>query len=318
MNRPVHVLFMGTPLFGKIVLARLLRTEGVCVVGVVAQPDAPRGRSRQLQREAVAQLAYEVGLPLWQPTSLHEWSDAVPVPDVIVTAAYGKLLPKSVLSLPVLGCINAHASLLPAYRGASPIQHALFDGCTHTGVTIMHMAERMDAGDIICARAVPIGPTDDVHTLTVSLGMLAGDLVAEAVGALLDGTASRTPQDEAHVSYAPKLIRVDERIQFSRHTAIVLTRRLRAFLPSPGMYTTWKGKTLKIYGAQCLDGTVDRLVVPGTVVAMGTSGIDIATADRSIWRATLIQQEGRQKMDAAQFVRGTSMRVGDVLGCGDG
>ncbi len=318
MNRPVQVLFMGTPLFGKIVLARLLRTEGVRIVGVVAQPDAPRGRSRQLQREAVAQLAHEQQLPLWQPTSLHEWCDAIPVPDVIVTAAYGKLLPKSLLALPVLGCINAHASLLPAYRGASPIQHALFDGCTHTGVTIMHMAERMDAGDMICARAIPIDPLDDVHTLTVSLGMLAGDLVVEAVGSLITGTASRTPQDEANVSYAPKLTRADERIQFSEYTAVGLTRRLRGFLPSPGMYTTWKGKTLKVYSAQCTGEMTERAVVPGTVIAMGAHGIDIAAVDGSIWRVVSVQQEGRQKMDAAQFVRGTSMRVGDVLGSGHG
>lgn len=306
-----RIVFFGTPQFAVPSLEALIAGPDV-VVGVVCQPDRPSGRGQQVHAPPVKEAAQAHGIPVLQPTklrppelieSLGAWT-----PDLIVVAAYGRILPKTVLDLPRLGCLNVHASLLPRYRGAAPIQWAIVRGETTTGVTIMQMNERMDEGDMLLQRATPIGEHETHGELDPRLAMLGAETLQEALALLVRGELPPTPQVHADATLAPLIKKEDGRIDWSL-PALDIARRVRAFNPWPSAYTSWDGKMLKIHRARAIGATQAS---PGTVVAVGDS-IDVATGGGTL-AIDELQLEGRKRMPAALSARGAGPRVGAQLG----
>lgn len=313
-TQPLRLVFMGTPQFAVPSLRVLLAGEDR-VIGVVTQPDQPAGRGMALHAPPVKVLAEAHHVPVYQPAKLrapgvleqlHEWQ-----PDLIVVAAYGKILPTSILALPAWGCINVHASLLPKYRGAAPIQWAILRGERETGVTIMRISERMDAGDILLQKTIPIAETDTGGTLHDKLAALGAEALREALMLLKHGQLVPRPQNEAEATYAPLLKKEDGRIDWSQD-AHTLERRIRAFNPWPSAYTTLHGKLLKIFAAQVeRDSTSSHS--PGTVIEVTPVSLVVATGAGSL-SLIEVQLEGKRRLPIAEFLKGYPLVPGLVLG----
>ena len=317
----MRVVFMGTPEFAVPSLAVLLE-EGLNVVAVVTQPDRPKGRKRELTPPPVKVYALEHGLTVLQPEKLRR-PEAVAelkacAPDLIVTAAYGQILPRDVLELPPRGCVNVHGSLLPRYRGGAPIQRAIMNGETVTGVTLMYMAEGLDTGDMIAKVEVPIEEEDTAGTMFEKLGKAGAELLRRWLPALLDGTAPRTPQDEALATYAPNLTRDDERIDWSR-TSRELYNQVRGLTPMTGAFTLWNGQPFKVWACRPpreADRDLPpewRAMPPGAVLETGAAGLRVRTGDGSLM-LTMVQPAGKKMLSAADFARGARLSPGTVLG----
>jgi methionyl-tRNA formyltransferase len=306
-------VFMGTPDFAVPSLQAMVE-EGYHVVGVVTQPDRPKGRKRELTPPPVKVAAQELGLPVLQPEKLREPAALDEVlalrPDLIVTAAYGQILPERLLNAPQHGCINVHASLLPRYRGGAPIHWALINGEREMGVTIMYMVKALDAGDMIAKRAIPVAPDDHVGTMHEKLSRLGADLLKETLPALLRGEIEAEPQVESEATFAPNIKREDERIDWSR-PAEALACQVRGLCPWPVAFTTWKGKPLKIWWAIHTDEPSDAL--PGTVTQVDEQGIVVATGSGSLILKE-VQPAGKKRMPVSEFVRGRPMEIGERLG----
>ncbi|MDI6772872.1 MAG: methionyl-tRNA formyltransferase [bacterium] len=306
----LRVVFLGTPAFALPSLYAI--AQATTVVGVVTQPDRPSGRGRAQVAPPVAVAARELGLRLLQPESLKSAESLAELtalrPDLLVTVAYGRLVPGAVLALPPMGCINLHPSLLPEYRGASPIQRAIADGTASTGVTVMHLAEELDAGDIILQRRVAIGPEETAGELEARLALEGAVLLLEAVGRIARGEAQRRAQDHARTTYAGKLSKADGAIQWTR-PAQVLVNLVRAMNPWPCAYTTWRGGVLKVWQARLADGQGP----PGQVLEAGEAGITVAAGEGAV-ALVEVQPEGGRRMSAAAFARGHRMAAGDRLG----
>ncbi|KEQ23321.1 methionyl-tRNA formyltransferase [Paenibacillus tyrfis] len=314
----MRVIFMGTPDFAVPSLQTLLNAKNLEVVAVVTQPDRPVGRKRVLTPTPVKVGAEKHSLPVLQPERLRrpESVEAIRAlqPDLIVTAAYGQILPKSVLDLPRLGCINIHASLLPKYRGGAPIHYAVMNGDDVTGVTIMYMAEGLDTGDMISKIEVPIEDSDTTGTMFDKLSLAGAKLLEETLPDLLAGRVQPVPQNDAEAVYSPNISREQERIDWSK-PAEQLWNLVRALHPRPGAYTLWNGEVLKIWtcakpaeSEQVPDG-----VQPGTVLEAGERGIAVA-AGQGVLRITELQPAGKKAMDAAAFARSGQLAPGTVLG----
>jgi methionyl-tRNA formyltransferase len=283
------------------------------VVGVISQPDKPAGRGQQLHAPPVKQLAEQHGVPIAQPVRVK--TDELPallrgwMPDLAVVAAYGRILPRAVLELPRLGCINVHASLLPKYRGAAPIQWALLRGETTTGVTIMRMNERMDEGDILLQRSTSIGAAETYGALQRRLAELGAAALMEALSALHEGTLRATVQDDAAATYAPMIRKADGAIEWSL-AAHDIACRVRAFNPWPSAFTVHRSRLLKIHRASALgDPTA---AAPGTVLAVDAV-IAVATG-AGVLAIEELQLEGKRALSAREFARGGGVAVGDRLG----
>lgn len=314
----VKILFMGTPDFAVPSL-RVLLEEGYEVVGVVTQPDRPKGRKRVLTPTPVKAEALEHGIPVLQPERLRRpeaVADVVELaPDLIVTAAYGQILPKSVLDLPRYGCINVHGSLLPRYRGGAPIQYAVMNGDAETGVTIIYMAEGIDTGDMISKVAVPITEEDTAGTMFDKLSREGAELLRRTLPELLAGRIAAVPQNEAEATYSPTIKREDERLDWSR-SARELFNRIRGLNPWPVAFTLHRGEVLKVWAAKPPQGQgsdAPAQAEPGTVLAVEAGGIEVATGSGTLW-LTEVQPSGRKAMDAAAFGRGGGIRAGEFLG----
>ena len=258
----------------------------------------------------------ELGLPVFQPDRLRnpenvrqllEWK-----PDLIITAAYGQILPREILESPRYGCINVHASLLPKYRGGAPIHHALIQGERETGVTIMYMVEALDAGDLLASRSIPIKEEDDVGTLHDKLAQLGAQLLIETVPALLEGKVQPVPQDDNRATYAPNIRREDERIDWNR-SAQELVNQIRGLRPWPVAFTLWKGKPLKIWKAR-EPVSVRESAAPGTVLSQAEEGVIVATGEGGALRIQELQPAGKRRMTAEEFFRGRQMKPGEILG----
>jgi len=307
-----RVVFFGTPEFAVPSLQALLDGPDA-VVGVVCQPDKPSGRGQQLQAPPVKRLAERHHVPIIQPVKVK--TDELPnrlrtwAPDLVVVAAYGRILPAAVLDLPRLGCINVHASLLPKYRGAAPIQWALLQGETTTGVTIMRMNERMDEGDMLWQRATPIAPDETYGVLQPRLAALGAAALMDALDALHAGTLRATPQDDAAATYAPMIRKQDGAIDWRRGAAAI-ARKVRAFNPWPSAFTLHGRRLLKIQRARALAETATA--APGTVLALGDV-IRIATG-AGVLGVEELQLEGKRPQPAQAFGRGAGLAVGDRLG----
>ena len=307
------MVFMGTPAFACPILEALL-VRADPVVGVVCQPDRPRGRGLGVSAPAVKRLAEANRLPVLQPERLRDaaFQDALRAlaPDLVVVAAYGKILPRAVLDLPPRGCINVHASLLPRHRGAAPIAWSILAGDTVTGVTIMAMNEEMDAGDILLQRETPIAPDDTGGTLGERLARLGAAAIGEAIDGLQAGTLRPVPQPAAGVTFAPRIEREHCRLDW-RRTAIELERQVRALAPSPSAFTTLGGKFLKVHRAALATGTGPA----GQVVAAGPDGLVVAAGTGAL-RLLEVQLEGRRRLSAAEFLIGHRLAPGTCLGAG--
>ena len=303
---------MGTPAFACPILEGLLARPDP-VVGVVCQPDRPRGRGLAVIAPEVKRVALEHGLPVLQPDRLRtpEARDSLAAlaPDLIVVAAYGKILPRALLDLPPHGCINVHASLLPRHRGAAPIQWAILAGDAESGVTIMAMNEEMDAGDILLTRTTPIAADDTAATLGDRLSQMGAVAIGEAIDGIKAGIVIPTPQPAAGITFAPRIEREQGRIDW-RRPAVELDRLVRAFAPTPSAFTTLGDRVLKVHRATPAAGGA---AAPGTVVDTGPDGIVVATGDGGL-RLLEVQLEGRRRLDAAAFVAGQRLVPDTCLG----
>ena len=299
----MRIVFLGTPEFAVASLRRLVE-EGFSLCGVFTQPDKPKNRGHKMAFSPVKEYALSQSLPVYQPVKIREAVEQMRAlePELIVTAAYGQILPEEILSLPRYGAINVHASLLPKYRGAAPINWAILDGETETGVTIMHMAKALDAGDMILQKRTPIGPEENAGQLTERLAEIGAEALAEAVELLQSGSAPRTPQNEAESTYASMLSRELSPLDWSR-PAHALHCQVRGLIPWPCASTeAIHGIPMKIYAAE-EPGTTTQ-AAPGAVVAAGKTGIDIACGDGKVLRITELQAQGGKRMSAAAYLLG--------------
>nr|WP_072334759.1 MULTISPECIES: methionyl-tRNA formyltransferase [unclassified Paenibacillus] len=314
---------MGTPEFAVPSLRALLADESVQVVGVVSQPDRPVGRKRVLTPTPVKVEALAHGLPVLQPERLRKGEAVEELrelrPDLIVTAAFGQILPKAVLELPRLGCINVHASLLPLYRGGAPIHYAVMNGDAQTGVTIMYMEAGLDTGDMISQVTVPIGDEDTTGTMFDKLSVAGAELLQRTLPGLLAGELQAVPQDDSAAVYSPNITREQEQIDWHA-PAQQIWRLVRALHPKPGAFTLWNGEVLKVWAcAKPAESAGSSSAQPGTVLRVGPDGIDVATGS-GVLRIIELQPAGKKAMDAATFARGGQLTPGTVLGpaAGDG
>ena len=304
----MRVVFAGTPDFAAVAMQAIV-VAGHEVRLVLTQPDRPAGRGMTLQPSAVKRLAVERGIEVFQPLTLKGAAApariAAELPDVMVVAAYGLILPKAVLELPRLGCINIHASLLPRWRGAAPIHRAIEAGDAETGITIMQMDEGLDTGPMLLRRALPIAADDTTASLHDRLAALGGDCIVEALAALQCGQLSPTPQPAEGVTYAAKIGRAEADIDWSR-PALEIERAMRAFDPFPGAVSTLRDTAVKCWKAQVVAGEGE----PGRVLAVDADGIVVACG-RDALRCTVLQRPGSKRLAAGEFLRGFPVSVGE-------
>ncbi len=311
MSEPLRILFAGTPDFSVPPLRALLESAHQ-VVGVHTQPDRPAGRGRKRQPSPVKQVAQEAGVPVHQPVTLRR-PEAVETiadlaPDLMVVVAYGLILPPEVLAIPRLGCVNIHASLLPRWRGAAPIQRAIEAGDRVTGVSIMQMDEGLDTGPVYLMRETPIEREDTAATLHDRLARLGAEALMEALPGIADGSLQPRPQDEAGATYAPKLEKKEAFIDWNQ-PAWRLERKVQAFNPWPVAQTRYEQANLRIWEAHAIDGMA---AAPGTVMAAGREGVDVATGE-GLLRITRLQMPGKKPVSAQDFINAHAIQ-GVVLG----
>lgn len=312
----MRVLFWGTPDFATPPLRALLG-EGFEVVGVVTQPDRAQGRSRSsVVASPVKEVALQEGLPVLQPERPRGEEFAAQVralaPDVSVVVAYGHILPQNVIDLPRQGTLNIHASLLPALRGAAPIQAAIRRGLTETGVTIMRMVQALDAGPIVLMAATPVADDETYGELRLRLSEVGALALIEALSLLSIGAATETAQDDALATYAPKVAREDARVDWTR-TSDEVARAVRAYDPKPGAFTTLRGGDVKLYGARAIVDRPDTPAALGEVLSAGPDGIVVACGGGAV-RVIEVQPAGKRRLSAAEWARGRGIAEGDRFG----
>lgn len=304
----MRILFMGTPDFAVEQLKRLVQ-DGHEICGVFTQPDKPKNRGMKMTFSPVKEYALTCGLDVYQPTKMRDGSALALVeklrPELIVVAAYGRILPEDILAAAPMGAINVHSSILPQYRGAAPINWAILDGRKETGVTIMYMAKELDAGDVICVKKTEILPEEDAQELTGRLALLGADALAEAIGQLASGTVVRTPQDHSAFSYAPMLSKELSPMDWSR-SAQALHDQVRGLIPWPCATMELGGKKVKVFKTR-IGGEVQAEA--GAIVTADKRGLEIACGDgRSLWILQL-QAEGGKRMMAADYLRGHPIEI---------
>lgn len=311
----MRIIFMGTPDFAVPSLDALV-AGGYRIACVITQPDRPKGRGRQLTPPPVKTAALAKGLPVLQPEKIRlreplDYLESLQ-PDLLVTAAYGQLLPKRLLDMPRLGCVNVHASLLPRHRGGAPIHRAILNGDRESGVTIMRMVQALDAGDILAQVRVPIDEKDTVGTLHDRLAEAGAKLLLETIPKIADGTVTGTPQDESLATYSPNLTKDDERVDWSR-SARAIYNQVRGLNPWPVAFTKLNGKIFKIWWAEIADEHRITGELPGTVLEIAKDAIVVQTGEGTLAIKEL-QPEGKRRMSAAELLRGQTIEAGNRFG----
>lgn len=307
------LVFMGTPEFSVPILT-MLHEEGYDILAVVTQPDRPVGRKKVLTPTPVKNEALRLGYPVLQPEKLRGSQQLDEIlslkPDIVITAAFGQLLPKEILEAPKFGCLNVHASLLPAYRGGAPIHQAVIDGQDETGVTIMYMAEKLDAGDIISQKAIPIEANDTTGKLFESLSIVGRDLLKETLPSILNQRNARIVQDEKLVTFARNISREQERIDWNQ-SAQDIFNQVRGLNPWPVAYTTLEQQAVKVWWGQPSEQRTNQPI--GTVVELKLDRIVVQTGNEQAFEITELQPSGKKKMSAEEFLRGTGskLQIGD-------
>jgi len=308
----MRAVFMGTPAFAVPTLAAMTGA-GHSVELVITQPDRPAGRKQTLTPPPVKIKALELGLEVFQPRRIKSADSferlAAIAPDVIVVVGYGQIIPQPILDLPPLGCINVHASLLPKYRGAAPINWAVANGETRGGVTTMRLIFKLDAGDMLLQCATPIGPAETAQELLDRLAPIGAGLLVETLAGLEAGSITPRPQAEEEATYAPILKRADGEIDWNLPASRIYNR-LRGFTPWPGIYTYFRGRRLEIHRARPLDQAGPP---PGAVATTGGQ-LGVGCGEASMLALDDLQPEGKKRMAAADFVRGYRPQEGEVLG----
>lgn len=312
----LKIVFMGTPAFAIPVLSALL-DAGHEVVGVYTQPDRPTGRGKRVDPPQTKRYAEERGLSVLQPASLRRDEGvsremASRSPDLIVVAAYGLFLPAAIIELPRLGALNVHPSLLPRYRGPSPVGSAILNGDTLTGVTIIQVDEGMDSGPIVAQREIPIAPDDTTEELTERLFRMGAALLVEALPRWERGEIEARPQDHSKATITSRLSREDGEIDWSRSAAYI-ARQLRAYHPWPGSFTRWRGRGLKVIEASALEGPAQPTASPGQVLSLSDGGVGIGTG-HGVLGVRRLQLEGRRAISARDFILGQRDFVGSEVG----
>lgn len=306
----MRILFMGTPDFAVASLRRLVE-DGHTLCGVFTQPDKPKNRGHKVAFSPVKEYALTQNIPVYQPQKVRD-GEALRVvetlaPELIVVAAYGKILPEDILQTPRYGSINVHSSLLPKYRGAAPINWAILEGEAETGVSIMYMAKELDAGDVILQKSTPIGPEEDAQALTERLAALGAEALSETVAALANGTARRTPQSAGAETYASMLSKEMSPIDWSR-SARQISCQVRGLIPWPCASTdVISGEAIKLYAVR--ETGADTAARPGAIVAAGKQGIDIACGDGKVLRVLELQAQGGKRMSAAAYLLGHPIQI---------
>lgn len=315
MIKQMKIVFMGTPEFALPCLD-ILVNNGYSVVGVVTQPDKPKGRGHKLTPPPVKEYAMKKGIPVFQPSSLKDGSfdDTLKSlsPECIVVVAYGKILPKSILDYPVYGCINVHASLLPKYRGAGPIQWSIINGEKETGITTMYMDEGMDTGDMILKKRTIIDENETAGDLHDRLSLLGAEALLETLQCIQDGSMLREPQDHSKASYAPMLSKKIGCIDWNKG-AVEIKNLVRGVNPWPVAYTQYNNKRLKIWsvdiGESCDSG------MPGMIMQyIDKQGLMVRTGDKGSIIIKEVQYEGGKRMSMEEYLRGHKMNIGELLG----
>jgi methionyl-tRNA formyltransferase len=304
----MRILFMGTPDFAVASLKRLVE-DGHEICGVITQPDKPKNRGHKMQPTPVKEYALTQNLEVYQPLKAKD-GEAMGIveslnPELIVVAAYGKVLPEELLNYPKYGSINVHSSLLPAYRGAAPINWAILDGLEETGVTIMYMAKELDTGDVILQKTTAIGEHEDSLALTTRLAELGAEALSEAVVALANGTATRTPQEHEKHTYASMLSREMSPIDWNR-SAREINCQVRGLIPWPCASAELAGTKFKVYQT-VVGGETNKAA--GTILAAGKKGIEVACGDGRTLVITELQAEGGKRMAAAAYLLGHPIEV---------
>lgn len=311
MDKP-RILFMGTPEFALPAL-RLLNERHYPIIGVVCQPDRPRGRGLKEVAPPVKILAREFSLPVYQPAKVKDPSFMELLqkiaPDMIVVAAFGQILPGTVIDFPQLGCLNIHPSLLPKYRGAAPLNWQIINGETRTGVTIMLMDEGMDSGDILLQEETELSTTETFGELHDRLAQLGGALLMRTIERMVEGKTERIKQDSSDVTFAPRLTRETGKINWNNPSTDIVNL-IRGLSPSPAAHTSLDGLPLKIFTAVAHHGKVDQPA--GTIGSAGVEGLHVAASDGHVILKD-IQLAGKKRMLTADFLRGYRLKPGTVL-----
>ena len=313
----MKVVYMGTPDFAVPPLEALAEA-GYEVAAVVTQPDKPKGRGKTLLPTPVKEAALKHGIPVWQPAKVREpeFMEKLEAlkPDVIIVAAFGQIIPEKILNLPEYGCLNIHASLLPKYRGAAPIQYAVIDGERESGVTLMKMGTGLDTGDMIARAVVPLSEEETGGSLFDKLAVAGAELLIKTLPSVFDGTAVYEKQpEESPTPYAAMITKQMGLLDFSR-SAVELERLVRGLNPWPSAYTFLNGKTLKVWKAAVRGGenTAEQEPAPGTVTSVDREGIHVACGKGCLVLQE-VQLEGKKRMDAAAFLRGFQVEPGTKL-----
>ncbi|WP_066252656.1 methionyl-tRNA formyltransferase [Neobacillus drentensis] len=308
------IVFMGTPDFSVPILQQLIK-DGYEVIGVVTQPDRPVGRKRILTPPPVKVEALKHDIPVFQPEKIRQAEELDKIlslnPEIIVTAAFGQILPKQLLEAPKYGCINVHASLLPELRGGAPIHYAIMQGKQKTGVTIMYMVEKLDAGDILTRIEVPIAEEDNVGTLHIKLSTAGAKLLSETLPLLLDGRLTPKPQNNEEATFAANIKREQEKVIWTK-TGEVIYNHIRGLNPWPVAFTTLNGQVIKIWRAEKVTG--QKSDEPGTILTIESDGFSVSTGNETAIKITELQPSGKTKMMCEQFLRGSKISIGTKLG----
>lgn len=322
----MKIVFMGTPDFAAGALDALVRA-GHEIVLAVTQPDKPKGRGGQTAQPPVKEYALQKGIPVFQPERIRRPESVEELrkypADVFIVAAFGQILPKEILGMPEYGCLNIHASLLPKYRGASPIQHVIIDGEEKTGITVMQMDEGLDTGDMLYKKEISIQKDDTFETLHDKLAVLGGEAITEALALLEQGKLAAQPQDDSLSCYAPKITKDMGKLDFTR-AAEVLDRQIRGMTPWPSAYTYYNGKQLKIWKAEPAEQEQrDKAKIslaenrgaaaPGEIVEVTKDCIKIVTG-AGLLCVYELQLEGKKRMKTHDFLLGVKLRPGERLG----
>ena len=323
----LRIIYMGTPHFAVPALEALIEhaapgkllPEGYEIVTVITRPDKPSGRGREVVYSPVKQVALAHGISVWQPGSFKKAENSAALAayhaDLYIVAAFGQILPQSVLDQPRLGTLNIHASLLPKYRGADPIAEAILQGESETGITIMLLDAGIDTGPMLLKRSLPIAEDDTTGTLTTKLAALGAQCILEVLPRWVNGEITPEPQDELQATHTRMLKKEDGLIRWDKPAAVI-ARQVRAYNPWPSAYTYWQGKLLKIQMAHALPLQPDPSVTPGTVGTHDEAGhhlLSIATGS-GLLAVSQLQLEGKKSMSAEEFLRGYKQIVGAILG----
>jgi methionyl-tRNA formyltransferase len=311
-----NVVFMGTPDFAVGTLQALINSPDYHVQAVFSQPDKPKGRGKAMQMTPVKETAVAAGIPVYQPVKIREsqWLEILEElkPDAIIVVAFGQLIPKRILQLPPYGCINVHASLLPMYRGAAPIQWAVINGDKESGVTTMRMDEGLDTGDMILKEVVPLAADETGGSLFDKLSAVGASLLIRTLQALSDGTATFEKQpEESPTPYAAMLTKKDGVIDWTR-SAAQIECQIRGLNPWPSAYTRYNGKMLKIWAA-VPEPSGDASAAPGTITEVTKTTLKVQTGDGTL-SITELQPEGKKRMAIDAYLRGYPAATGTILG----